>query len=73
MKSTPPGYDPSLIKKKRARLSGDLFPYNKISTSSNLKVFEPDELETHIPMDETLMHSLQMPTRSFFKASKKKK
>ena len=73
MKSTPPSYDPSLIKKKRARLTSDLFPYKKIYANFNLKVSKPDELENPILMDATPMHSLQLPAKSFFKASKKKK
>ena len=73
MKSTPLGFDPSLIKKKRARLTGDLLPYKRISASSNLQSSKPDELKNPIPMDATPIHNLQLPARSFFKASKKKK
>jgi hypothetical protein len=55
---TPPGYEPSHTKKKRARLSGDLLPYKKISASSMMIAPNPAELESPIPMDATPQHSL---------------
>jgi hypothetical protein len=73
VKSTPSSYDPSQIKKKRARLSSDLLPYKKTYVSSNLKASDPAKLESPIPMDANPMHSLQLLARSFCKASKKKK
>ena len=71
--TSPPGYNPSQIKKKRARLTGDLLPYKKSFASSIQKSSNLDELETPIPMDATPDHILQLPAKSFFKASKKKK
>jgi hypothetical protein len=70
---TPPGNEPSCSKKKRARLSGDLLPFKKISASSLLIAPDPAELESPIPMDATPQLNLQLPARSFFTASKKKK
>ena len=70
---TPPGFEPSPSEKKRARLSGDLLPYKKNSASSMMKAPDPAELESPIPMDATTQLSLQLPAKSFFKASKKKK
>jgi hypothetical protein len=53
-KPLPPGYDPSLIKKKkRERLLGELLPFKKHSSSSSLPATNPDELEASIPMDAT--------------------
>jgi hypothetical protein len=70
---TPPGNVPSCSKKKRARLSGDLLPHKKISSSSLLNAPDPAELESPIPMDATPQLNLQLPARTFFTASKKKK
>jgi hypothetical protein len=52
VKPSPYGYNPSLVKKKRARLIGELLLYKKSFGSSSLLVATPDELET--PMDATL-------------------
>ena len=73
MLSTLPRYEPFRIKKKRAKLLGELLPYKKISASSKLEVSDLAELKSLIPMDATPLHSLQLPARSFFKALKKKK
>jgi hypothetical protein len=70
--NTPPGYDPSLIKKKRPRLSGLLLPHKKGSEFPHQPVSNPDEMETSIPMDIIPIPPINLPSRSFFKASRKR-
>jgi hypothetical protein len=73
-KPPPPGYDPSLIKKKkRERLSGELLPFKKHSSSSSLPAANPDELEASIPMDATPSSPQQIAARPLIKVSRKKK
>jgi hypothetical protein len=70
--NTPPGYNPSFIKKKRPRLSGLLLPHKKGSESPHQPVSNPDERETPIPMDIIPIPPIHLPSRSFFKASRKR-
>ena len=69
MKSTPPNYNPSLVKKKRARLFGVLLPHKRGIGFSSLIAPTPDEMENPILMDITPKPPLQLPTRSYFKVS----
>jgi hypothetical protein len=62
-----------LVKKKRARLSGVLLPHKRGIGFSPLIAPTPDEMENPIPMDITPKPSLQLPARSYFKASRKRK
>jgi hypothetical protein len=71
VKTSPPGYDHSLVKKKRVRLSGELFPHKRGSGNSLLSAFTPDEMELAIPMDTTPKPSLHLPTRPYYKGSRK--
>jgi hypothetical protein len=68
----PPGYNPSFIKKKRPRLSSLLLPHKKGSESPHQPVSNPDERETPIPMDIIPIPPIHLPSRSFFKASRKR-
>jgi hypothetical protein len=72
-KPPPPSFNLSQIKKKRARITGDLLPYKKSSASLLQKAPDPDELEAPFPMDATPNTILQLPARSFFKDAKNKK
>ena len=73
MKPPPPGYDPSLIKKKnRERLLGELLPYKRDSSSSQQPAADLAELEAPIPMDATPSSSQKQAARHFMKASRKK-
>ncbi|XP_059430102.1 uncharacterized protein LOC132163748 [Corylus avellana] len=63
VKPSPPGYNPPLVKKKRARLTGDLLPCKKGSCSSPLIALTPDELESPTPMDSIPNKFLQLPAR----------
>ena len=74
LKPPPPGYDLSLIKKKkRERLSSELLPYKKHSSSSLLPIANLAELEASILMDATPSSTQQLIARPFIKASRKKK
>jgi hypothetical protein len=52
-----PSYNP-LLRKKIARLVGDLLPYKKSSGISLQIATTPDELESPIPMDATPISTL---------------
>jgi hypothetical protein len=73
VKTSSLGYDHSLVKKKRARLSGELFPHKRGSRNSFLSALTPDEMELPIPMDTTPKPSLHLPTRSYYKGLRKGK
>ena len=73
VKTAPPCSKPSMFKKKRATLTGDLLPYKKGASSSPLLETTPEDLKSPIPMDSTPNTELQLLARSYFKASKKQK
>jgi hypothetical protein len=73
VKTYPPSYDHSLVKKKRARLSGELLSHKRGSGNSFLSALTPDEMELPIPMGTTPKPSLHLPTRSYYKGSRKGK
>ena len=73
MKTALPGSKPSMFKKKRARLTGDLLPYKKGADHSPLLATIPKDLESPIPMDFTPNIELQLLAWSYFKASRKQK
>jgi hypothetical protein len=73
MKTSLPSYDHSLVRKKRARLSGELLPHKRGSRNSFLSALTPDEMELPIPMDTTPKPSLHLPARSYYKGSRKGK
>jgi hypothetical protein len=73
VKTSPLGYDHSLVKKKRARLSVELFPYKRGFGNSLLSALTPNEIELPIPMDTTPKPSLHFYARPYYKDSRKGK